>query len=49
MNITKMVQDLVHYLAEGFARIFGPNDDQYPEIGIQPFEGDPYQAKEADL
>ncbi|ACK73477.1 hypothetical protein PCC7424_5126 [Gloeothece citriformis PCC 7424] len=48
MNIPKMMQDLVQYLAEGFARIFGPNDDEYPEIGTQPFEGDPYQAKEAD-
>lgn len=49
MSLINRVQGLVQYLAEGFAIIFGPNDDQYPEIGVQPFEGDPYQAQEADV
>lgn len=49
MYIGKMLHDFVQYLAEAFARIFGPTDDEYPEIGIQPFEGEPYQAKEADI
>ncbi len=48
MNIGNALQNMVQYFAEAFARIFGPNDDQYPEIGVQPFEGDPYQQKEAD-
>lgn len=33
---------LVQYLAEGFARIFSPIDDQYPETGVQPFDSEPY-------
>jgi hypothetical protein len=48
MYIGKMLQNLIQYLAEAFARIFGPNDDEYPEIGIQPFDGEPYQPREAD-
>jgi hypothetical protein len=31
---------LVQYFAEPIGRIFGPDDDNYPEIGVQPFEGD---------
>ncbi len=33
---------MVNYLAEGFIGIFGPTHDEYPEIGIQPFEGEIY-------
>ena len=39
MNIIKWLQDIV----QGVARIFSPPDDQYPETGVQPFEGDPYE------
>jgi hypothetical protein len=49
MTITNFLQNFVQYLTEAFARIFGPNDDEYPNIGIQPFEGEPYeQASEAE-
>ncbi len=44
-----MLRDFIQYITEAFARIFSPNDDQYPEIGVQPFEGEPYQTKEADI
>jgi hypothetical protein len=44
MYIGKILKDMIQYLAEAFARIFGPNDDEYPDIGVQPFEGDPYQS-----
>ncbi|MEO0540080.1 MAG: hypothetical protein AAFZ80_04345 [Cyanobacteria bacterium P01_A01_bin.105] len=30
------------YLSEAVAHIFGPDQDAYPMIGVQPFEGDPY-------
>jgi len=44
MNLSNFLQNFVQYITEGFARIFGPNDDEYPNVGIQPYEGDPYQA-----
>jgi hypothetical protein len=28
------------YLGAGVKRIFAPSDDQYPNTGVQPFEGD---------
>ena len=31
---------IVRYIAGAVARIFGPTDDEYPETGVQPFEGD---------
>ncbi|MBJ7899852.1 MAG: isochorismate synthase [Cyanobacteria bacterium RI_101] len=42
MNIGQAFQDLVQYFTEAFARIFGPSTDEYPEVGVQPFDGDPY-------
>lgn len=42
MNIHEALQSLVQYFTEAFARIFGPSADEYPEVGVQPFEGDPY-------
>ncbi|PSF39580.1 isochorismate synthase [Aphanothece hegewaldii CCALA 016] len=33
---------MVQYLTEGFARIFSPTDDHYPETGVQPFDSEPY-------
>ncbi len=29
------------YFSEAMARIFAPTDDEYPNTGIQPFEGVP--------
>jgi hypothetical protein len=34
------LQQVIQFLSEAVARIFGPSDDQYPETGVQPFEGD---------
>jgi hypothetical protein len=39
---------LVQYFAEPIARIFGPDDNLYPAIGVQPFEGEPYSGTWAD-
>lgn len=33
---------LVQYLAEPVGRIFAPDDNNYPAIGVQPFDGDAY-------
>lgn len=32
---------LTQYFVDPIARIFGPSDDNYPAIGVQPFDGDP--------
>ncbi|QUS59229.1 hypothetical protein IQE94_05925 [Synechocystis sp. PCC 7339] len=40
MKLNQMLQDLVQYFTEAFARVFGPSDDQYPNVGVQPFEGE---------
>lgn len=44
MNFSKSISDAINYLMAAFARIFGPDDDAYPMIGVQPFEGDPYKG-----
>lgn len=42
MNINDTLQDFVQYIAEGFARIFSPAKDDYANIGVQPFDCEPY-------
>ncbi|MGB3509334.1 MAG: isochorismate synthase [Microcoleaceae cyanobacterium] len=44
MNIFQSIENAVTYLSEAISRIFSPNDDMYPMIGINPFEGDAYQG-----
>lgn len=39
MKLKKWWDGLNHYFGEATARIFGPSDDDYPTIGMQPFEG----------
>jgi hypothetical protein len=43
VNINSFLAYITTYLTEAFVRIFAPNDDEYPAIGIQPFEGEIYQ------
>ena len=43
MAISRMIDSVVQYIIEAMTRIFGPNDDAYPTIGIQPFAGEPYK------
>ena len=40
MVVNKTLKDVVQYLTEGFLRIFSPTDDEYPAIGVQPFDGE---------
>jgi hypothetical protein len=42
MIISQALKNIIQYLTEGFARIFSPTDDEYPVIGVQPFEGEIY-------
>jgi hypothetical protein len=48
MAVTKMLASMTQYISEAFMRIFGPTDDAYPNIGVQPFTGDPYKKGTAD-
>lgn len=38
MNISKMFDDMIRYLSEAFMRIFSPNHEEIPKIGVQPFD-----------
>lgn len=47
MNISRWLNNILKSLSEAVSRIFGPDDDAYPETGVQPFEGDIYSDNEA--
>ncbi|WP_282956310.1 hypothetical protein [[Limnothrix rosea] IAM M-220] len=40
--MSKLLENLTRYLSQAIARIFSPNEEPVPEIGAQPFEGEPY-------
>ena len=42
MFVARTVKNIIQYITEAFIRIFSPTDDQYPAIGVQPFEGTIY-------
>lgn len=44
MKFELMIRNAMQSLLEAAGRIFSPTDDQYPEIGVQPFEGEPYHG-----
>ena len=48
MGISKMMDSTVRYIIEAMTRIFGPSDDAYPAVGVQPFTGEPYKERHAD-
>lgn len=45
MSIIKRLQNALQYVWDGAARIFSPADDKYPESGVQPFEGEPFDER----
>lgn len=40
MNMMNIMNQMASFLAEAIARIFSPNDDAYPNVGVQPYSGD---------
>lgn len=46
MTILNKVQNAFKFIWEGSNRIFGPDDNSYPETGVQPFSGDPYNESD---
>ena len=45
LKIKEAPRKFISFLTEGATRIFSPRDDDYPEIGAQPFEGEPADRK----
>lgn len=43
--IKEAPQKVVNFISGAVSRIFGPRDDNYPETGVQPFEGEPPEKK----
>ncbi len=46
MKIFPWLQDTVQSILKGVARIFQPTDDNYPNTGVQPFEGEAYDERQ---
>ncbi|MDY6802710.1 MAG: hypothetical protein SXA11_02745 [Cyanobacteriota bacterium] len=44
MNILEPIQMTLGYIYEGVARLFSPNQDDYPMVGVSSFEGDIYKG-----
>lgn len=38
--MARSLQQLFEDISKAAGRIFSPNDDDYPETGVQPFSGD---------
>ncbi|MBG1241891.1 hypothetical protein ACEYW6_26245 [Nostoc sp. UIC 10607] len=39
-SIKEAPAQIINYISSAAARIFAPKDDDYPDTGVQPFEGD---------
>ncbi|BAY27680.1 hypothetical protein NIES2100_75050 [Calothrix sp. NIES-2100] len=40
-SIGELIQKVIQFIYSAAARTFSPNNDDYPESGVQPYEGDP--------
>ena len=47
MAVFKQVQEALQFVLEGASRIFAPDKNTYPETGVQPFEGEPYNERKS--
>ena len=43
--LSSVLDGMTQYFVDPIARIFGPSDDNYPAIGVQPFEGEPFAQR----
>ncbi len=46
MKIFQWIQNMVQSIWNDVSRLFQPADDDYPETGVQPFSGEPYDDRE---
>lgn len=44
MHVLSWLNDSFNYIFEAAVRTFSPTGDSYPNIGIQPYDGDPYSS-----
>jgi hypothetical protein len=45
MKVPRVFDDVIQFVSGAMSRIFGPTDDAYPNTGVQPFEGEPFDKK----
>ncbi|MCU0517560.1 MAG: hypothetical protein MUC60_12005 [Oscillatoria sp. Prado101] len=48
MNLPKVLEDAMQYVMAAAGRIFRPSDDKYPEVGVQPFQGEPNKKRHSE-
>ncbi|MFM9267173.1 isochorismate synthase [Tychonema sp. BBK16] len=39
MNLSKSLKNAMRFVSQAAIRLFSPSDDNYPNTGVQPFEG----------
>lgn len=45
MSLPKVIDDVIRYVSGAVSRIFALNDNHYPDSGVQPYSGEPYDEK----
>ena len=45
MSVPKIFDNIVNFMSGAVSRIFGLDDDNYPNTGVQPYSGDPVDKK----
>ncbi len=48
MSLLRVIKDVIGYVSGALTRIFGLNDDSYPETGVQPYEGETSNKKQSE-
>ncbi|NJL22053.1 MAG: isochorismate synthase [Leptolyngbyaceae cyanobacterium SM1_3_5] len=42
MNIWNQIVAAIQYISEGASHVFSLKHDDYPAVGVQPFDGEPF-------
>ncbi len=40
MSIPKVIDDVIQFFSGAISRIFAPSDNEYPNTGVQPYDGE---------
>jgi hypothetical protein len=48
MSVPKVIDNVIGYVSVAVSRIFGLDDDNYPNTGVQPFTGEPHKKIKHD-
>jgi hypothetical protein len=49
MGSGQQLEGMLKYLWDGVKRIFTASDDNYPETGVQPFDGEPLDQNQQQI